>query len=103
VGDGATYSANRRGGTASTGVVLTISVPEQQKNAHDKHAEAVSQLPWRARSQELPRRQTQIERSYVNQLPFQNVLPSPQMAAPHAARLVAMRKAAFDHLPAPSQ
>src|SRR4029077_15939460 len=39
----------------------------------------------------------------MHQLPLQNVLPPPQMAAPHAAGLVAVREAAFDELPAPSE
>jgi transposase len=39
----------------------------------------------------------------VNQLPFQNVLPSPQVTAPQATGFIAMREAAFDQLAAPSQ
>ncbi len=82
---------------------MTISVPEQQEDAHDKHAEAVSQLPRSARAEHLAQNQAQVERADMHQLPLQNVLPSPQMAAPHAARLVAMREAAFHHLAAPPQ
>jgi len=64
---------------------LTISVPEQQEDAHDKHAEAVSQLPRSARAEHLAQNQAQVERADMHQLPLQNVLPSPQMAAPQAA------------------
>jgi len=64
---------------------------------------AVFQLAWRTRSQQLAQNQTQVERSDMDQLPLQNVLSSSQMAAPHAARLVAVREAAFDQLAAPSQ
>jgi hypothetical protein len=41
--------------------------------------------------------------AHVDQLPFQDVLPPPQMAASHTASLVAVREAAFDQLPAPSE
>ena len=81
---------NRRGDTASTRVVLTISVPEQQEDAYDKHAETVSQLPRSARAEHLAQNQAQVERAHMHQLPLQNVLPSPQVAAPHAARFIAM-------------
>jgi hypothetical protein len=64
---------------------------------------AVFQLARRTRSQQLAQNQAQVERSDMDQLPLQNVLPSSEMAAPHAARLVAVRKAAFDQLAAPSQ
>ena len=37
----------------------------------------------------------QIERAHVDQLPFPNVFLSAQMAAPHRARLVAVREAAL--------
>jgi len=53
--------------------------------------------------QKLAQNQAQVERSYMDQLPLQNVLSPSQMAAPHATRLVAVRKAAFDQLTAPSQ
>jgi hypothetical protein len=39
----------------------------------------------------------------MNQLPLQNIFASAQMAAPHAARLVAVREAALDQLAAPPQ
>jgi hypothetical protein len=39
----------------------------------------------------------------VNELSLQNVFPSAQMAAPHAARLVAVGEAALDQLAAPPQ
>jgi len=81
-------------------VVLTIPVPEQQKNAHDKHTEAVSQLPRRSRSQQFAHHQAQVEGSHMDQLPLQDILVSTQMRAPHAAGLVAMREAALDLLAA---
>ena len=81
-----------------------------RREAHQKAQEmpkhssgAVSQLPRRARSQQLPQNQAQVERSHVNQLPFQNVLPAPQIAAPQATRFVAVREAAFNQLAAPPQ
>src|ERR1700681_1062044 len=79
--------------------------PAQQKAQKSrKHLpSAVFKLAWRTRSQQLAQNQAQVERSYMDQLPLQNVLPPPQMTAPHAARLVAVREAAFDQLPASSQ
>ena len=67
-----------------------------------KHSRsAVSQLARRACAQQLPQDQAQIERAHMHQLPFQNVFPSPQMAAPHPARLVAVRETALDEFAAP--
>jgi hypothetical protein len=39
----------------------------------------------------------------MDQLPLQNIFLPAQMAAPHGARLVAVREAAFDQLAAPPQ
>ena len=66
-------------------------------------AKAVSQLSRRARTQQLAQDQAQVECADMNQLPLQDVVPSPQVAAPHPTRLVAVREAALDELAAPPQ
>src|SRR6516164_236143 len=76
---------------------------EQQRNKKNKQASAVSPLPRRARSHQLAQDEAQVESSHVDQLPLQNVIVSAQVGAPHAARVVAMRKAAFHQLAAPPQ
>ena len=73
-----------------------------QKSRNDLPC-AIFQLARRTRPQQLAQNQAQVERSYMDQLPLQNVLPPSEMAAPHAARLVAVREAAFDQLTASSQ
>ena len=77
---------------------------QQRAQESRKHLpSAVFQLARRTRSQQLTQNQTQVERSHMDQLPFQNVLPPPQMAASHTAGLVAVREAAFDQLPASAE
>jgi hypothetical protein len=49
-------------------VEVTMSEPEQQKNTHNQPAEAVSQLPRRACTQQLTQNQAQVERANMNQL-----------------------------------
>ncbi len=83
--------------------LLTIPVREQQKNAYNEPAKAVSQFSGRARAQQCAQDQAQIERAHMHQLPFQNVVASAQMATPHRARLVAVREAALDQLAPPPQ
>src|ERR1035437_5013914 len=81
-------------------------LPQTQQKARElrkKLPSKVSQLPRRARSQQFPQNQAQVERTHVDQLPFQNVFLAAQMAAPHSARLVAVREAALDQLAAPPQ
>ena len=73
---------------------------KQEINKQNKAAEAVSQLPWRARSQQLAQDQAQIKRAHMDPLPLQNVFVSAQMATPHSARLVAVREAALHQLAA---
>ena len=76
---------------------------EQQKDLQNARAKAVSQLSRRARTQQLAQDQAQVERADVNQLPLQDVVPSPQVAAPHPTRLVAVREATLDQFAAPPQ
>jgi hypothetical protein len=81
-------------------------LPQTQQKARELRKQLpskVSQLPRRARSQQFPQNQAQVERTHVDQLPFQNVFLAAQMAAPHSARLVAVREAALDQLAAPPQ
>ena len=52
----------------------------------------------------VPRQnQAQMERSRMDQLPLENVLAPPQMAAPHSARLIAMSQATLDQLASAAQ
>ena len=60
-------------------------------------------LPRRARTQQFAKDQAQVERPHMDQLPLQNILVSPEMRAPHATRLVAVRKAAFHQFASPPQ
>ena len=76
---------------------------EQQRNKKNKQASAVSPLPRRARSHQLAQDEAQVEGSDVDKLPLQNVSVSAQVGAPHATRVVAMRKAAFHQFAAPPQ
>ena len=76
---------------------------EQPRNKKNKQASAVSPLPRRARAHLLAQDEAQVEGSHVDQLPLQNVLVSAQVGAPHATRVVAMRKAAFHQFAAPPQ
>src|SRR5271157_2635313 len=92
-----------RSDAASTKPVVSLPSREQQQGLQNVRARAVSQLSRRARTQQLAQDQAQVERADVNQLPLQDVVPSPQVAAPHPARLVAVREAALDQLAAPSQ
>ena len=66
-------------------------------------ARTILQFSRGARSQQFAQNQTQVERSHMDQLPFQNVLPSPQMATSHTARLVTVREAAFDQFSPPPE
>jgi hypothetical protein len=95
----------RRTATVSRWVGETVAIQHSRKRKSRENTRPVRffQLARRTRSQQLAQNQTQVERSYVDQLPFQNVLPPPQMAAPHTARLVAVREAAFDQLSRSSQ
>src|ERR1017187_2905147 len=69
----------------------------QRAQKSGKHLPSkVFQLARRARAQQLAQNQTQVERTHVDQLPLQNVFLAAQMAAPHPARLVAVREAALD-------
>ena|SRR6516165_8116743 len=70
---------------------------EQQRNKKNKQASAVSPLPRRARSHQLAQDEAQVEGSDVDKLPLQNVSVSAQVGAPHATRVVTMRKATFHH------
>jgi hypothetical protein len=83
--------------------LLTIPVREQQTNAYHEPAQAISQFPWRARSQQLAQDQAQVERAHMNQLSLQHVVASAQMATSHPTRLVAVREAALHQLAPPPQ
>ena len=48
---------------------------------------------WRARAHQLAQDQAQVEGSHVDQLPLQNVIVAAQVGAPHATRVVTVRKA----------
>src|ERR1019366_4456032 len=74
-----------------------------QKQAQNEACGSVFQLSWRSRAQQLAQDQAQVERADMNQLPLQDVLAPAQMAAPQAAGLVAVGKAAFHQLAAPSE
>src|ERR1035441_7782627 len=75
---------------------------EQKAQELRKHSRrTVLPLPRRARSQQFPQNQAQVERAHMDQLPLQNVFAPAQMAAPHPARLVAVRETTFDELAAP--
>jgi len=56
---------------------MSIPTREQQKDWQNAGAKAVSQLSRRARTQQLAQDQAQVECSDVNQLPLQDVVPSP--------------------------
>ena len=60
----------------------------------NKSAAAVLPLPPRARARPLAQDQASIERTHVDQLPFPNVFLPAQRAAPHRARLLAVRVSA---------
>jgi len=64
---------------------------------------AISSTSRRTRAPQLAHYQAQVAYSYMSQLPLQNVLSFPQVAAPHAASFVAMRKVAFHKLAAPPE
>ena len=83
--------------------MVSIPTREPQKDWQNVLAKAVSQLSRRARTQQLAQDQAQVESTHMNQLSLQNVVSSAQVAAPQAARLVAVREAAFDELAAPPQ
>src|SRR5271156_4421366 len=76
---------------------------EPQEEAQNQPCSAVLPLSRCARAEHLAQNQAQVERAHMHQLPLQNVLPSPQVAAPHAARFIAMREAAFHQLAAPPE
>jgi hypothetical protein len=56
---------------------VIIPTQEQQKGLQHTRTKAVPQLSGRARTQQLAQDQAQVERSDVNQLPLQDVVPSP--------------------------
>jgi len=66
-------------------------------------APAVLPLPWRARAHQLAQDEAEVEGSHVDQLPLQNVVVAAQVGAPHATRVVTVRKATFQQLAAPPQ
>jgi len=66
-----------RADAASTKLVVSIPMQEQQNDLQNVRAKAVSQLSRRARTQQLAQDQAQVERAHMNQLPLQDVVPSP--------------------------
>ena len=94
------------GDSGSAGFHCTVGLMregEPQEEAQNQPSGAVLPLSRRARAEQLAQNQAQVERADMNQLPLQNVLPSSQVAAPHAARFIAMREAAFHQLAAPPE
>ena len=49
-----------------------------------------------SRPDQTTENQTQIERTDVNQLPFENILMTPEMSSPHRPGFVTVRKAPLD-------
>ena len=82
---------------------MSLPTREQQIDLQNARTKAVSQLSRRSRTQHLAQNQAQVERADVTQLPLQDVVSSPQVAAPHPTRLVAVRETALDELAAPPQ
>src|SRR5665213_1594815 len=74
-----------------------------QKQAQNEACGSVFQLSWRACAQQLAQDQAQVEPADMNQLPLQDILPSAQVAPPHAAGLVAVGEAALHQFAAPSE
>jgi len=66
-----------RADAASTKPVVSIATRQQQKELQNARAKAVSQLSRRARTQQLAQDQAQVEGADMNQLPLQDVVPSP--------------------------
>ena len=94
------------GDSGSAGFHCTVGLMregEPQEEAQNQPSGAVLPLSRRAHAEQLAQNQAQVERADMNQLPLQNVLPSSQVAAPHAARFIAMREAAFHQLAAPPE
>ena len=76
--------------------------PQPQQTQRSVRREPL-QTAGRTLAQQLPRHEREIESAHVNQGTLENILSSPQVGTPHASRLIGMRKAAFQKLPAPSQ
>jgi hypothetical protein len=76
---------------------------EPQENAQNRLHGAFFPASRGSCAQQLAHDQAQVERTHMSQLPFQNVVSSAQMAAPHSAGFVAMGKAAFHQFAAPPQ
>ena len=90
------------GNSGSAGLhcaICPIPAGEPPEEAQNQPSGAVVPLSRRARAEQIAQNQTQVERADMNQLPLQDVLAPAQVAAPHAAGLVAVRKAAFHQLP----
>jgi hypothetical protein len=66
-----------RADVASTKPSVGIPTREQQKDLQNAPARTVPQLSRRARTQQLPQDQAEVERADMNQLPLQDVVPSP--------------------------
>ena len=89
--------------SASAELIPRPSAREKEINEQKEHATAILPLPRRSRTQLLAQDQAQIESSYVDQLPFQNVLVFAQMGSPHTTRLVAMGETTFHQFTASTQ
>jgi len=76
---------------------------EQPQQERKQQSTQVVPLPRSACAQQAAEEDAKIESCHMDHLPLEDVVMLAQMRAPHAAGVVAVREAAFQHFASPLQ